>query len=70
MMDSSYILPFLGVLVLALLLDYWLTFGLRIWQKKRAGEPPLSAVDQIKLVWQRTLALKSGLSPYFPALNP
>ncbi len=61
MIDSSNILPFLGVLVLALLLDYWLTFGLRSRQKKRDGGNTLSAADQIKQIWRRAIALKSDL---------
>jgi 4-amino-4-deoxy-L-arabinose transferase-like glycosyltransferase len=59
MFDSSYFLPFLGVFILALVLDYWLTFGLRIWQKKHDGEITLSAADQIRLVLRRGVALKS-----------
>jgi hypothetical protein len=69
MIDSSYILPFVGVFALALLLDYWLTFGLRIWQKKRAGEVTLSAAEQVKQVWQSARALKSDLSTHFVRLK-
>jgi hypothetical protein len=61
MIDSSYFLPFLGVFILALVLDFWLTFGLRIWQKQHEGENTLSAADQIKQILRRTVALKSDL---------
>jgi 4-amino-4-deoxy-L-arabinose transferase-like glycosyltransferase len=61
MIDSSNILPFLGVFVLALLLDYWLTFGLRNRQKQRNGEAALSIADQIKQIWRHAKALKSRL---------
>ena len=69
MIDSSYLLPFVGVFVLALILDYWLTFGLRIWQKKRDGEVTLSTADQIKQIWQRARALKSDLSTRWVSLK-
>jgi 4-amino-4-deoxy-L-arabinose transferase-like glycosyltransferase len=69
MIDSSYFLPFLGVFVLALILDYWLTFGLRIWQKQRESGVILSAADQIKQIWRGTGALKSDLSKLWMRLK-
>ena len=38
MIVSSNFLPFLGVLVLAFVLDYCLTFRFKLWHKQRNGE--------------------------------
>jgi 4-amino-4-deoxy-L-arabinose transferase-like glycosyltransferase len=69
MFDSSFLLPFLGVFILALVLDFWLTFGLRVWQKQREGEITLSAADQVRQFLRRAITLKSDLSKFWLMLK-
>jgi hypothetical protein len=69
MNNPSDLLPFLGILGLAILLDYWLTFRLKFWQKQRDGEVILSGADQVKQIWRRIVALKPVLSKLWGALK-
>lgn len=61
MPDLSKFLPFLGVLVLALVLDYWLIFRSKLWHKPRNGEFMGKAAMRNRRTWQLMDVLTSGL---------
>jgi hypothetical protein len=57
----SNFLPFLGMLVLALLLDYWLIFRIKLWHKPRNGEIMGKAAMRIGWTRQRVVVFISDL---------
>ncbi len=50
-----------GVFVVALVLDYWLIFRLKIWQKQRVEEFVRKAAIRIRRTWQRAIVFIYGL---------